>query len=82
MKPRSPRLEFRRGPGRSNGREPHYTSTKVEAGRREAAHKPAEQEEDCAGEKDGKTRRVVPGTVDILTDVEQGPKEERACAET
>jgi len=50
--------------------------------RSEAAHKPAEQEEDCAGEKDGKTRRVVPGIVDILTDVEQGPKEERACAET
>ncbi len=50
-------------------------------GRREAAYEPAEQEEYCAGEKNGKTRRVVPGIVDILTDVEQGPKEERACAE-
>ena len=43
-------------------------------GRRETAYEPAEQEEDCAGEKNGKTRRVVPGIVDILTDVEQGPK--------
>src|SRR5882762_5725482 len=50
-------------------------------GRREAAYEPAEQEKDCASEKDGKTRRVVPGIVDILADVEQGPKEERACAE-
>ena len=49
--------------------------------RSEAAYEPAEQEENCAGEKDGKMRRVVPGIVDILTDVEKGPKEERACAE-
>ena len=50
-------------------------------GRSEAAYEPAEQEDDCTREKDGKTRRVVPGIVDILTDIEKGPKEERACAE-
>src|SRR5207245_7400049 len=47
----------------------------------ESANKPTQEEEDSAYEKDGETWRIIPGMIDILADVEQRPKDERAYAE-
>lgn len=44
-------------------------------------HEPAKKEQDGAGDKDGKARRIVPRVVDILANTKKGPEEKRACPE-
>jgi len=49
--------------------------------RSKAPDKPAQGEENGAGQKYGNARRVNPGVVDIFAGVQKRPEEERADAE-
>lgn len=44
-------------------------------------NEPAQEKEDDASQKNGKTRRISPGLVDVLADVEQWPEKKRASTE-
>ena len=49
--------------------------------RSKTADEPAKEKENGTGENDGNARRVTPGMVDILANIQKRPKKKRTSAE-